>query len=170
MLISLIIAVAVLAADQLSKYWVQTVLQPIVDIPLWDGVFHFHYARNTGAAFSMLEGQSWLFYIFTVLVVVIMAIYLIRNHKTMHPLLKVNLGLIIGGALGNFIDRVALGYVVDFLYVKIINFAIFNVADMALVVGCILLGFYILFIHDKHTAKLNKTEENDESDGGNDHA
>ena len=58
MILSIIIAVVVLLADQLTKSWAQNVLQPVMDIPLWDGVFHFHYARNTGAAFSMLEGQS----------------------------------------------------------------------------------------------------------------
>lgn len=168
MILSIVIAAVVLAADQLTKHWAQNILQPILDIPLWDGVFHFHYARNTGAAFSMLEGQSWVFYIFTVVVVAVMGWYLVKNFRTMHPLLKVNLGLIIGGAVGNFIDRVMLGYVVDFLYVKIINFAIFNVADSALVVGCILLAVYILFIHDKYTESLKKVEDTDESDGGND--
>lgn len=83
----------------------------------------------------------------------------------MHPLLKVALGLVIGGALGNFIDRITLGYVVDFLYFKLINFAIFNVADSALVVGCILMGIYILLIHDRYTRQMKRPEEGDHGAG-----
>ena len=159
MLISLTIAVAAIVLDQLTKHWAQTSLQAVGDIPLWEGVFHFHYARNTGAAFSMLEGHNWFFFIFTVVVVAGMSWYLFRHRKGMHPLPQVALGLIIGGALGNFIDRVSLGYVVDFLYFKLINFAIFNVADSALVVGCILMGIYILLIHERHTGQLKQPEE-----------
>ena len=165
MLVSLAIAAAALILDQLTKYWAQTSLQAMGDIPLWEGVFHFHYARNTGAAFSILEGQNWLFFIFTAVVVAGMGWYLFRNRKGMHPLLKVALGLVIGGALGNFIDRITLGYVVDFLYFKLINFAIFNVADSALVVGCILMGVYILLIHDRYTRQMKRPEEGDHGAG-----
>ncbi len=167
MIISVAIAVVALVVDQLTKFWAQHSLQPVRDIPLWDGVFHLHYARNTGAAFSMLEGHNWLFFIFTVVVVAGMVWYLFRHRRDMHPLLRVALGLIIGGALGNFIDRVTLGYVVDFLYFKLINFAIFNVADSALVIGCILMGIYILFIHEKYTHRANQPGEEEHGAGNN---
>ena len=165
MLLSLGIAVAAVILDQLTKYWVQTGLQPVGDIPLWEGVFHFHYARNTGAAFSMLEGQMWIFFLFTLVAVGGLGWYLVRYRRGMHPLLRVAIGLIIGGAIGNFIDRVALGYVVDFLYFKLINFAIFNVADSALVVGCILMGVYILFVHEKYTQAQTGTKEEADDTG-----
>lgn len=165
MLVSLAIAAAALVLDQLTKYWAQTSLQAAGDIPLWEDVFHFHYARNTGAAFSMLEGHNWLFFIFTVVVVAGMGWYLFRHRRDMHPLLRVALGLVIGGALGNFIDRVTLGYVVDFLYFKLINFAIFNVADSALVIGCILMGIYILAVHERYTRQMKQPEEGEHGPG-----
>ena len=118
MLVSLAIAAAALILDQLTKYWAQTSLQAVGDIPLWEGVFHFHYARNTGAAFSILEGQNWLFFIFTAVVVAGMGWYLFRNRKGMHPL-----------------------------------------------VGCILMGIYILLIHDRYTRQMKRPEEGDHGAG-----
>ena len=91
--------------------------------------------------------------------------YLFRHRRDMHPLLRVALGLVIGGALGNFIDRVTLGYVVDFLYFKLINFAIFNVADSALVIGCILMGIYILAVHERYTRQMKQPEEGEHGPG-----
>jgi signal peptidase II len=159
MLIPLILAALMLVFDQASKYWAVHVLKPLVDIPLWEGVFHFHYAENTGAAFSMLQEQSWVFYVFTMVAVGGMLYYLFRYRRGMHPLLRVALGLMMGGALGNFIDRVRLGYVVDFLYFRLINFAIFNIADSALVIGCVLMAVYVLFFHEKYMEKRKALKE-----------
>ncbi len=156
MIIALAIAVGVIALDQLTKYWARTVLKAVADIPLWNGVFHFHYAENTGAAFSMLSGHSLLFFILTILVVLALLVYLVLYRKKIDLLQKITLGLIIGGAVGNLVDRIAYGYVIDFLYFKLINFAIFNVADSCLVIGCLLLAVYVLFLRER--VKKGKTE------------
>ena len=164
-MIVIIIAIVVLILDQLSKVWVVNTLKTAKDIPLINGVLHFHYAENTGSAFSMMKDVKW-YPIFVAIVAVIVAIFAIvyvftRKYK-MHWLETLSIGLVIGGAIGNQIDRLRLGYVLDFIYFKLINFAIFNVADSALVVGALLLAFYIMVIHDKHTTKF-KIEEIDET-------
>lgn len=149
MWISFVVAVLALLGDQLSKLWVTRVLQPVQDIPLWDGVFHFTYARNTGAAFSILEGKQWVFILFSSLAVVALVLYLVRTRKEKGIFLRISLGLLLGGAIGNLIDRILYNYVIDFLYFKLINYPIFNVADCCVVIGALLLGVYILFLHDK---------------------
>lgn len=162
MWISLAVAAISLAADQLSKQWVTRVLQPVGDIPLWDGVFHLTYARNIGAAFSMLEGQLWFFVLFTLAASVAILYVTFRYRNSLPILLRITLGLILGGAVGNLIDRLLYGYVIDFLYFKLINFAIFNIADCCVVIGSILLGIYILFFYDKE--KGNKEASHGDGD------
>jgi len=162
-MIVVIIAIVVLVLDQLSKVWVINTLKAVRDIPVIDGVLHWHYAENTGAAFSMMNDVSWfpvLVAIIAGLVAVFAIVYVFTRKYKMHILEVISIGLIIGGAIGNQIDRLRFGYVIDFVYVKLINFAIFNIADSALVVGAILLAIYILFMHDKHVKKIEdaKTE------------
>jgi len=153
--ITFIIAAIAVALDQFSKYLAVSYLKPISDIPLWEGVFHLHYAENTGAAFSMMQGQILLFVLFTIITVGtitgIVIYYRVRQQK-LHWTPVICMGMIMGGAIGNFIDRVSLGYVIDFFYFKLINFAIFNVADSCIVVGAVLLSVYLLFFYrdEKH--------------------
>ncbi len=160
-MIVIIIAIVVLAFDQISKVWVVNTLSAAGDIPVINGVVHWHYAENTGAAFSMMNNVNW-FPVFVAVVAGLVSLSAIiytftRKHK-MHYLEAISLGLIIGGAIGNQIDRLRFGYVLDFIYVKLINFAIFNIADAALVVGAILLSVYILFLHEKHMKKTEDAE------------
>lgn len=161
-MIVVIIAIVIVAADQLSKVWVLSVLKEVKDIPVIDGVLHWHYAQNTGAAFSMMKSVEWfpvLVAVFAGIVALAALIYSFTRKHKMHILEIISLGLVIGGAIGNLIDRIRFGYVLDFIYVKLINFAIFNIADAALVVGAILLSIYVLFIHEKYI--LNITEKKD---------
>lgn len=155
-MIVIIIAIVLVVLDQLSKLWVVNTLVALRDIPIWDGVLHFHYAENTGAAFSLLSDASW-FYLFVSATAFIasigIVIYVLTRKYKLHKLEIISLGLILSGAIGNLIDRLRFKYVIDFIYVKIINFAIFNVADACLVVGSILLSIYILFIHEKYMKK-----------------
>jgi len=162
MLISLIAAALIIALDQSTKYWVQSSLQGVGDIPVWEGVFHLHYARNTGAAFSFLSGQNVFFCIVAGAAMLGLLIYIILRAKKLQNVLLLCLGLILGGGIGNLIDRIRFGYVVDFLYFRLINFAIFNVADMALVVGSILLAVYIIFFYDREkSSRENQIEDAD---------
>lgn len=112
-------------------------------IPLWEGVFHITSHRNRGAAFGILQNQQWLFIVVTVAVVLGILVYLNRL-KGDQPLMSWSLALILGGALGNLIDRIRLGEVVDFLDFQWIHYPIFNVADSAIVIGVGIMLWYTL--------------------------
>jgi signal peptidase II len=145
---TIIIAAISVVFDQITKFYVIRDLMPVKDSPIWEGVLHLHYAENTGAAFGMLPGLRWVFLIVACLFVIATFYFvLFYKKKKIDTMALISLGLITGGAIGNIIDRLRLGYVVDFIYVKIINFAIFNVADSCVVVGAILLGIYAIFIY-----------------------
>ncbi|MFC5631450.1 MULTISPECIES: signal peptidase II [Streptococcus] len=131
--------IGLIILDQLSKFWiiehidlgqVQSFLSPI---------FSLTYVRNYGAAFSMLQNQQWFFALVTVVVIGAAIYYLIKNIKGSW-LLLLGLILVISGGLGNFIDRVRLGYVVDMVHLDFVDFAIFNVADSYLTVGVAVLA------------------------------
>lgn len=125
-------------------------------IPIIERLIYFTSHRNKGAAFGILQGQMWLFYIITV-VVVIGLVYYIQTEAKRSSFLGISLGIILGGALGNFIDRLFRGEVVDFIdtYIFGYDFAIFNVADAALCVGVGLL--FIQMIRDERLK--NKGEQ-----------
>lgn len=139
-----IIIALVLIIDQLSKYLTIAYLKPIRSYPLINNIFHLTYAENTGAAFSILRDKQLLLIISTLIIITALLFYLIKNLKTDQVLLKFSLPLIIGGALGNLIDRIRLGYVVDMLDFTLINFAIFNMADVFVVLGVILFTYSVL--------------------------
>ncbi|MBK1989091.1 lipoprotein signal peptidase [Sphaerospermopsis aphanizomenoides BCCUSP55] len=124
--------------DQLTKYWVVKTFALGQTLPLLPGIFHFTYVTNTGAAFSLLSGKvEWLRWLSLGVSLVLIAIALFG------PLLsfweQLGYGLILGGAIGNGIDRFLLGYVVDFLDFRLINFAVFNMADSFISIGIICL-------------------------------
>ncbi len=134
--------------DQLSKWWVVNHI-PLNEVrDLLPGIFSITYLRNYGAAFSMLQNQQWLFTVITFAVVGFAIYYFIKRIKgslwTLFGLL-----LVISGGLGNFIDRVRLGYVVDMVHLDFMNFAIFNAADSYLTIGVIVL-FIAFWREDKN--------------------
>jgi signal peptidase II len=135
------------AADQLTKYLV------VQNIPLYGqveaipGLFHLTYVQNTGAAFSMLQGMQWLFALIFLVLTVAMIYDLVK--KAM-PFTKLERWLVIcvyAGGLGNMIDRLRLGYVVDMIAVDFMNFPVFNVADCFITCGCILLMLHLVFFN-----------------------
>ena len=132
------IIVGIVALDQLTKWLTVKYLMPIKDFPLWDGVLHLYYVENDGAAFGMLDSAPWVFNTFSVIAIVGLSLYLFLGHAT-NRLYEVSIAMIIAGGIGNMIDRVMLGYVVDFIYFKLINFAVFNGADSFVCVGAGLL-------------------------------
>lgn len=131
---------ALVGIDQLTKYWAQIALQGQMDIQLWPGVFHLSYVENRGAAFGMLQGRQMLFVVIT-LIVLGGVLYYWRQipQGRMGIWMKVALILIISGAIGNVIDRVWLNYVRDMFYFVLIDFPVFNVADICVVVGVFML-------------------------------
>ncbi|MBQ7491674.1 MAG: signal peptidase II [Clostridia bacterium] len=163
-LLYLLIPILGVALDQLTKHWAATQLQPVGTIPLWEGVFYFTYCENTGAAFSMLSDRRWLLLLITL---VLLAVILYALLKDWVPTVfgRVCLLLILSGAIGNLLDRLIHGYVVDFLDFRLIRFPIFNVADILLNIGVFALLIYLLFIEPKHKKKEND-RENDPVDGG----
>jgi signal peptidase II len=140
-----IIALIVLIVDQWTKWLVVKKMELRESIPLINDFLFLTSHRNKGAAFGILQGQMWLFFIITV-VVVVGIVYYMKTYRENKPL-GIALGLILGGAIGNLIDRVWRGEVVDFIDVLIINydFPIFNVADSALVIGVGLIFILTLF-------------------------
>ncbi|MFB4211052.1 signal peptidase II [Shouchella sp. JSM 1781072] len=128
-----IIALLIIGLDQLTKWLVVENMVIGERITVIENVFYIFSHRNSGAAFGILQGQMWLFYIITVIMVGVI-IYLIQTEARNHTLLKWALGLILGGAIGNFIDRLFRQEVVDFID-TFGNFPIFNIADSALTVG-----------------------------------
>lgn len=137
-LIYYLIAVVIVALDQWTKYLVVKNMELTESIPLIPGVFHLTSHRNMGAAFGILQNQRWLFIVITIAVVIGIVIAMKRIGRT-QPRVSLALSLVLGGAVGNFIDRLLTGKVVDFLDFTLINFPIFNVADAAISVGVILL-------------------------------
>lgn len=166
MIDTLVIAVLVIL-DQVVKFLVKTNIPLGTDVPFIPYILGLTHIHNEGAAFSMLSGARWFFVVLTV-VFVIFAMWLILTKKFPHPMGRWSLVLVVGGAIGNLIDRAAYGYVVDMFKTLFMNFAIFNVADIFVVVGGIAFCVYYAFIHDKYMARLKaepqKTKEEEVHD------
>ncbi len=162
-MIAILIVTVLVVADQLFKSvcanWLTAL--PGNTYALWPGVFQLTYVENRGAAFSMLQNARWFFVGITVIACVAMVWFLIKERKHMHLLMKISIALILAGALGNMIDRIFFGYVRDMFYLVIVNFAIFNIADSAVSVGCVLLGIDICFLKGRRylEGKPNKEPE-----------
>ncbi len=124
--------------DQLTKYLIARSLELGESIPLWEGVFHFTYVTNKGAAFSLFrESGGWLRWLSLTVSLGLMA--LAWFGPKMHRWEQAGYGFILAGALGNGIDRFLFGEVIDFLDIRLINFAIFNIADVFINIGIICL-------------------------------
>ncbi|WP_164847971.1 signal peptidase II [Lacticaseibacillus hulanensis] len=143
MIIYLILSAVLIVADQLLKSWVATNIALNTSHTLIPGVLSFTNLRNDGAAWSMFSGQQWFFYIVTIVALIVVA-FLWRDSKN-KPMYRLGLAFILAGAIGNFIDRLHQQYVVDMFQTDFINFPIFNIADMCLTVGVILVAVYIIF-------------------------
>lgn len=146
-----LIAAAIVALDQWTKQLVVKNMEIGESIPLIADVFHLTSHRNMGAAFGILQNQRWLFIIITIAVVIGIVYSLVRIGKT-QPRVSLALSLVLGGAIGNFIDRLMTGQVVDFFDFTLINFPIFNVADMAITIGVAILLIDALLEGRKKTA------------------
>ena len=162
----LLIPALAVALDQLVKYLTVAYLKPVGEIPLIEGVFHLEYVENRGAAWGAMEGQMLFFYAVTAVMLVGMILAL-RKNWVRGVFGRTVVLLLIGGTLGNFIDRVRLGYVVDMFSFTLIDFPVFNVADIFLTCGCGALFVYLIFFDDKLQAAA-KTAQQQEEQNGND--
>lgn len=158
MYIYYLVAVIIVALDQWTKWLVVNNMELGERIPLLDPTFALLSHRNRGAAWGMLEGQIWLFSIVTVIVIAGI-LYYFHKKANGKPLFQFSLMILLGGAIGNFIDRLYLGEVVDFIdvLIPIINydFPIFNIADAALTIGVVMV-MIVLFLEEKREKKTGE--------------
>ena len=140
-------ALGIVAADQLSKLWVLQNIPLYHQVDAVDGLFHLTYVQNTGAAFSSFQGMQWLF----VLIFLIFTLAIIwefsKQRMPFTTLERWCIAAVYAGGLGNMIDRLRFGYVVDMIEVEFMSFPVFNVADCFITCGCILLIVHLAFFN-----------------------
>ena len=134
---SLIIFVGIII-DQLTKWLSATYLSKIITLPIIKDVIHLTYVENRGAAFGMFANNRWVFMTTSTVMIIGLLLYLYLGLAE-NRLYEISIAMIISGGIGNMIDRIALGYVVDFIDFRLINFAVFNGADSFVCVGAGLL-------------------------------
>lgn len=161
-MLELFIIIFIAAADQITKYIAVQYLKPLQTIPLWEGVLSLTYVENRGAAFGILQNQRWFLVVLPFLIITAVVIYLVI-HRREGLLTRICLAVILGGAIGNLIDRIFLGYVVDMFQATFIEFPVFNVADTAVVCGTIMLAFQLL-LQGKSENEAEKSKDGDSKD------
>lgn len=151
-----VMIVMIIAFDQITKYIAKSQLYPDKSADFIKGVVEFRYAENTGVAFSMFNGggSRWIFIALTFIAALGIIAYMYKKAQN-NLWLYWTLGVIAAGAVGNLIDRVFLGYVIDFINPTFVNFAVFNIADCAVTLGTVSLVAYLLF----DMFKKEKTDE-----------
>ena len=145
--------------DQFTKYLTVQNLALGENFAVWPGVFHFTHLRNEGMSFSMFEGGRWVFVIIT-FAVIAFCLFAMWKKWIDHPFGLISLASVLGGAVGNLIDRIRWGGVVDMIEVEFIRFAVFNVADIFVVCGGIAFCIYGVFFW-KEPEKKEKPHETD---------
>lgn len=137
-----IIAIAVIVLDQFFKFWIVKNIELGGSMPFLPGILGLTYVRNTGGAFSILSSATWLLTAVTIVFIIGLIVYLIKGK--LGKVSGICVAAVIGGAIGNLIDRVRLGYVVDMFEVQFMEYAIFNIADCFIVVGVIIFCIFYL--------------------------
>ena len=163
----MLVSLAAVVVDQVSKWLCVAYLKTVGSVPVIPGFLRFTYLENTGAAFGSFTNHRWVFMIFSTVAIVGVTIYLLclaENNK----LLRVSLALIVGGGVGNMIDRVSLGYVIDFLDFHAIWQYIFNIADSCVCVGAGLMVLYSVhaLLAEMKTADAAKDQDAGDEPGG----
>ena len=158
--VSLILAAVLLAADQWVKYWTVTHLALGESCPLLPGFVELLRVHNYGAAWSSFSGMRWLLVGVTAVIVAAVAFVLARR-IVRHPLGVLACALIISGGLGNIIDRLRLGYVVDMFNLLFMEYPVFNVADIFVVCGAVLGAVYYMWFYEKYDKKGGAHGESD---------
>ena len=159
-MIGALAAAAVLALDQWVKHWITVNLPLGESMPLLPGFMQLRTVHNYGAAWSSFSGMRWLLVGVTSVIVLAVAYVLVRR-IVRHPLGVAACFLILSGGLGNIIDRVRLGYVVDMFDFQFMNYPVFNVADIAVVCGAVLAAVYYLWFYEKYDKKDRQDGDTD---------
>lgn len=145
------IALIWIIADQVTKIWASSALQGIASMDVLGHWLRFTYVQNEGAAFGILSGQKWFFILLSIAALVFLLLML-KRYQRVHFVYTISMGLIIGGAVGNLIDRIRFGSVVDFIqvdFIDAIHFPVFNVADIGVTVGVFSLGILLLLLPEQ---------------------
>ena len=158
MILLIAIIVGSVCLDQLTKWLAVVYLQGEGSFPLWRDVLHFTFVKNRGAAFGMLADHRWIFMIISTIAIVGLSVYLFR-FAPKSRYVQITLAMIIGGGIGNMIDRIALGYVIDFIDFTLIDFAVFNVADSFVTVGAFMLMGYLIWDMFRESRSLKTTKK-----------
>ena len=153
--------IASIGIDQLTKAIVRANMNVGDTIPVIEDVFHFTYIRNEGAAFGMLSQHRWVFMTLSVIALVALSVYLFKFCEE-GLFTKIGIALIIGGGIGNMIDRICLKYVVDMIDCRFIDIYVFNFADCCVCVGSgmVILGFILSMIKEQKAKKAAASDEN----------
>ena len=152
-----ILALILVGLDQVVKYLVLQNIPLGGHVPFIPYIVELSYVQNTGAAFSMFNQHTWILTLISLVMSVVLAAAIWKNFFR-HPLGKLTLTLLLAGAVGNLIDRAFRGFVVDMFNVLFMDFAVFNVADICVVVGGIAAGIYYIFLMDKLEGKADKED------------
>lgn len=163
MLYFILITAGVILLDQATKYLAVAFLKNIYTFPIIEDVLHLTYLENTGAAFGMLKNSRWVFIVVSLVTIIGIIIYYVK-FPPKNKWLIAGLSFILGGGIGNMIDRILLGYVVDFIDFRIINFAVFNVADSFVCVGAVLVLIYVFFFSDEGKKTQEKVTDGRNTD------
>ena len=147
-----LIAVLIIALDQITKYLVINNIGPNETVTVIKNVFEFVYVKNTGGAFSILNNATWLLSIVSIIFCIGVVVYFIKV-KPKEKNICLALSMMFAGALGNAIDRIFRGFVVDFIKTSFINFPVFNVADIAITVGAVILVAKMVFFDNTKNLK-----------------
>ncbi len=153
----LALIIATIFIDQITKWLATIFLRGVDTVPVIKDVLHLTYLENTGAAFGMLKNHRWVFLVLTTVTIIGLSVYLFKFAEN-NKILKTSISFIVGGGVGNMIDRLLAGYVVDFIDFRLIDFAIFNIADSFVCVGAALMVLYIFITPDKSKDKSKKEE------------
>ena len=147
--VSLIIAAVSVIADQLIKYIVDNSIELGDSIDFIPHVMSLTHIRNQGAAWSIMSGKTWFLVLMPIIVIAAALVFMYRNRSGSRFML-ISLALILGGGIGNLIDRIRLHEVIDYLKCELFNFPIFNFADICVVVGAAMFCIYMIFLDDKY--------------------
>ena len=158
-----LIAAVLVGLDQLVKYLVMTNIPQGEYLPFIPYILDLTYVTNTGAAFSIFSDHTWILALVSLVMSVLLALALWKG-LFKHPLGKLALTLLLAGAVGNLIDRALRGFVVDMFHVLFMRFAVFNVADICVVVGGIAAGVYYLLLMEKLEPQKEKSDDSPDSD------
>ncbi len=160
MILSFVVAILIVVADQLIKLLVVNTIKGGSSVSILNGHVEFTYLENRGMAFGMLQNARWLFIIFTSIVMVAIVVYMLKT-KPKSKFLLMSLALVLGGGIGNLIDRIFLGYVVDYIQLSFFS-PVCNFADYCITIGTVMLMIYILFFSTDNEDTKKKAEVSDE--------